>query len=98
MDELSKDTDHSRVRPTRRAEIPGRNPLRVLGRGRTFTVPRRLLRRLKPTLSKIPAGRSTDLTELEGHPSTSVPHLKSVEDIVPGNRGSPRRSFSTQTA
>ena len=66
MDELSNDTDLSRVRPTRRANTPGSNPLKALGRGRAL----RLLRRLRPHRQReIPADKSTDLTELEGLPS-----------------------------
>lgn len=64
MDELSKDTDLSRVRPTRRASTPG-NPLKALGRGRAF----RLLRRRRQRQDReVLVNRSTDLTELEGVP------------------------------
>lgn len=68
MDELGRETDLSAELPSRRANLPGRDPLRGLGR-RPAVI--RWLWRNWPGAVVRP-GPDTDLTELEGDPTAQA--------------------------
>ena len=63
MSEPGMGTDHSNVRPSRRANLPRGDPLHALGRARLF-------RRLRKTRRRSPVlvENHVDLTEVEGSP------------------------------
>lgn len=65
MDELRQDADFSQIRPSRRARVPARNPLKAIGKhGRALRRSRRAKRE-----RAVQVRQSTDLTRLEGGPT-----------------------------
>lgn len=94
MDQLRKQTDLSRERPSRRSWLPARRPTKAIGKHRR-AFPR--LRRTKPA-AEVRVARVVDLHELEGDPTYRADQglLKFGAEIHP-LRGHVRVEIETPT-